>query len=61
VRQLRDAIIELIEAVFSMHSVPRSYTQEKSRVMLVGRESPASKDVNMDAKEVTALEAGTRQ
>jgi hypothetical protein len=32
VRQLRDATIELSEAVFSMRSVPRCYKQDKSRV-----------------------------
>jgi hypothetical protein len=32
VRQLRDATIEMLEAVFSMRSVPRYYKQNKSTV-----------------------------
>jgi hypothetical protein len=32
VRQLRDATIELLEAVFSMRSVPRCYNKDKSGV-----------------------------
>jgi hypothetical protein len=59
VRQLRDATIKLLE-VFSMRSVPRCYKQDKSEFSELG-ESPASKGVNMEAKEVTALEAVTRQ
>jgi hypothetical protein len=32
VRQLLDATVELLEAVFSVRSVPRCYKQDKSRV-----------------------------
>jgi hypothetical protein len=37
------------------------YKQGKSRIYLVVRESPASKDVNTEDEEATALEAVTRR
>jgi hypothetical protein len=62
VRQLRDAKIEeLLEAVFSMWPVPRCYKQDKSRFQLTGRQLMASKGVNTEAEEATALEAVARQ
>jgi hypothetical protein len=60
-RQLSDATVKKLEAVFSMRSVPRCNKQDKSRVHLVGRQSPTSKDVNTEAEEATALEAATRR
>jgi hypothetical protein len=51
----------MLEAVFSMLSVPRCYTQDKSRVRLVVGQSPASKGVKTEAEEFIALEAVTRQ
>jgi hypothetical protein len=60
VRQLHDARIELLEAVFSMRSVLRCYKQDKSRIQL--QESCRSvKDIDMEAEEAMALEAVTRQ
>jgi hypothetical protein len=51
-RQLRDATKEeLLEEVFSVRFMPRCYKQDKSRVYLVGRQSPASKGVNIKAEE----------
>jgi hypothetical protein len=44
-----------------MRFVPRSYKQYKYRIWLVVRESPASKDVNMEVEGSTALKAVTRQ
>jgi hypothetical protein len=44
-----------------MRYVPRCYKQDKYRVQLVGRESPASKGVNTEAEEATALEAVARR
>jgi hypothetical protein len=44
-----------------MPFVPICYKQNKSRVQLVVRESPASKDVNTAAEEATALVAITRR
>jgi hypothetical protein len=62
VRQLRDATAEeLLEAVFSMRSVPRCYKQDRYGVYLVVRQSPVSKDVNTEAEETAALETVTRQ
>jgi hypothetical protein len=62
VRQLGDATIEeLLDAVFSMRSVARCYMQDKSRISLVLRQLPASKDVNVEAEGSTALEAVTRR
>jgi hypothetical protein len=62
VRQLGDATVEeLLEAVFSMRSVPRCYKQDKSTVWSVLRHSPVSKDVNTEVEEATALEAVTRR
>jgi hypothetical protein len=58
---MRGVTIELLEAVFSMGSVPRCCKQDKSRVWLVLRQSPANKDVNTVVEESTALEAVTRQ
>jgi hypothetical protein len=61
-RQLRDATIEeLLGAMFSMRSLPSSYKQDKSRIWLVVRVSPASKDVNTEVEGSTALEAVTRR
>jgi hypothetical protein len=60
VRQLRDATIELLEEVFSMRSVQRCYKQDNSRILLVMRESPASKDVNTEVDGSTAVKAVTR-
>jgi hypothetical protein len=53
--------------VFSVRTVPRRSSCNYERVLrrqleeydLVVRESPASKDVNTEAKEATALEAVT--
>jgi hypothetical protein len=61
VRQLRDATIGLLKAVFYIRSVPRCCRQDKSRVQLVVREWPEIKNVNMEDEEVTALEAVTRR
>jgi hypothetical protein len=62
VRQLSDAAIEeLLEAVFSMRSVLRYCKVDKSRFQLVARYFPASKGVNTEAEEATALEAVTRR
>jgi hypothetical protein len=44
-----------------VRSVPRCYKQDKSRVSLVVRQSPASKDVNTEAEETTVLETITRR
>jgi hypothetical protein len=60
VRQLRDATLELLKGV-SMRFVPRSYKQDKSRIQLLVRESPASKEVNTAAEEATALVAVARR
>jgi hypothetical protein len=49
---MRDATVELLEAVFSMLSLPRCYKQDKSRV---------SKGVNTEVEGSTVLEAVTRQ
>jgi hypothetical protein len=46
--------------MLSVLSLPRYYKQDKSRVSLVVRQSPAGKDVNTEAEEATALEAVTR-
>jgi hypothetical protein len=43
-----------------MRAVPRCYKQEKSRIELLVRQSPASTDVNTEAEEATALKAVTR-
>jgi hypothetical protein len=59
VRQLRDETTELLKAMFSMRSVTRCYTQDKSRVYSVARYSPSSKDVNTEDEKVAALEAVT--
>jgi hypothetical protein len=61
-RQLRDATIEeLLGEAFPAPSVQRCYKQDKFKVWLVVRESPASKGVNTEAEESTALETITRQ
>jgi hypothetical protein len=60
VLQLRYAII-LLEAVFSMRSVPRCYNQDRFRIYSVGTQSPACKGVNTKAGEATALKAVTRR
>jgi hypothetical protein len=62
VRQLRDVTIkELLEAVFSIPSMPRCFKQDKPRILSVVRNSPASKDVKADVEEVTVLEAVARR
>jgi hypothetical protein len=62
VRQLCDVTIEeLLGEVFSMQSVQMCYKQDKFKVWLVVRQSPASKDVNTEVQGSTALEAVTRQ
>jgi hypothetical protein len=58
VPQLR---VVTIEELFSVRSVPRCYKQDKSGVQLVVSQSPASKDVNTEAEEATALVAVTRR
>jgi hypothetical protein len=45
-----------LKAAFSMMSVLRCFKQGKSRVQLVVRQSPASKDVKAEAEEATALD-----
>jgi hypothetical protein len=61
-QQLYDAAIEeLLETVFSMQSMLRCYKQDRSRVLLVGKESPASKGMNVQVEGSMALEAITRQ
>jgi hypothetical protein len=47
--------------MFSVRSVQRCFKQDKSRFHLVTRQSPASKDMNTEAEEATALEAVTRR
>jgi hypothetical protein len=44
-----------------VRSMPRCYKQDNSRVQLVVRQSPASKHLNTEAEEVTALEAVIRR
>jgi hypothetical protein len=62
VRYLRDVSIEkLLGEVFSVRSVPRCYKQDRFRVWLVVRQSPASTDVNTEIEKATTLEAVTRQ
>jgi hypothetical protein len=62
VRQLRDATIgKLLEEIRSVRSVPRCYKQDRSRLRLVVRQSPGSKDVNIEAEGTTALEAVTKR
>jgi hypothetical protein len=61
VQQLHDATIELLEAEFSVRSVSRCCKQDKPKVLLVVRKSPASKDVDPEVEESTALEVVTRQ
>jgi hypothetical protein len=59
VRQLRDTIIELLREEFSVRSMP-SVISRSLRVQLDVRLTPASKDVNTEAVETTALEAVAR-
>jgi hypothetical protein len=61
VRQLHDSRIELLEVVFSVGSVPRCFNQDKSVIWFVVRQSPASKGVNTEFEEDTAMEAVTRR
>jgi hypothetical protein len=42
-------------------SLPKCYKQVRSRIYLVVRQSPASKVVNTEPEEATALEAVTRR
>jgi hypothetical protein len=44
-----------------MQFVPRCHKQDKSRVWLVVRQSPANMDVNMEVEVFAALKAVTRQ
>jgi hypothetical protein len=44
-----------------MWFIPRSYKQDKSRVQLVVRDSPASEDANAEAEVANALRAVTRR
>jgi hypothetical protein len=55
--QLRDATLELLAEVFSIRSVSRYYKQDKCNWETVA----ASKGVNTEVEEDTALEAVTRQ
>jgi hypothetical protein len=49
--QLCGAIIEeLFGGVFSVRSVLRCFKQDRFRVQLVVRQSPASKDVNIEVE-----------
>jgi hypothetical protein len=48
VRQLCAAIIELLEAGFSMRSVSKCFKQGSFKVWLVVRQLPASKSVNTE-------------
>jgi hypothetical protein len=62
VRQLRDATIEaLFGDIFSVQSVPRCYMRDRSRILLVVRQSPAIKDVNTEVEGSAALEVVIRQ
>jgi hypothetical protein len=62
VRKLRDAgIEEVLGEVLYMRSVPTSYKQGESRILLFGRQSPANKGVNTEAEEATVLEAVNRR
>jgi hypothetical protein len=47
--------------MFSVWFVPRCYKKDKSRDQSVVRQSTASKAVNMEAEEATALKAVTRR
>jgi hypothetical protein len=44
-----------------MRSVARCYKQDKSKMYLVMRESPASKDVNTEVESYMVLETVTRR
>jgi hypothetical protein len=44
-----------------MRLVPRCFKQDKSRIELVVRQSPANEDVYTQVEGTTALEAVTRQ
>jgi hypothetical protein len=44
-----------------MRSVPRCYKQNKSRILLLGKQLPACMGVNTAAEEATVLEVVTRQ
>jgi hypothetical protein len=61
VRQLCDEIEELLGEVFSKGSLPPCYKQNKSKIQLVGRHSPASNGVKTEAEEAAVLEAVTRR
>jgi hypothetical protein len=61
-RQLRASTIEeLLGEVFSVRSVPRYPKQDKSGILLVVRQSQASKDVNTEVEGSATLEDVTRQ
>jgi hypothetical protein len=53
VRIWRQALLRLLQTV--------ALKPLRSKVELVVRQSPASKDVNMEAEEATSLEADIRQ
>jgi hypothetical protein len=57
----RQATEELLEATLSVRSMPMCYMQNRSRILLVVRQTPASKDVNTEAEKATALKAVTRR
>jgi hypothetical protein len=44
-----------------MRSVPRCYIKDKSRILLLARQSSANMGVNTEAVEATVLEAVTRR
>jgi hypothetical protein len=54
------AVSATLEEVFYVRSVPWCYKQHKSSVQWIVRQSPASKNANIEAEEATALEAVTR-
>jgi hypothetical protein len=62
------ATTELLEAVFSVLSVPRLYKEQQLRfgtavrgVDVIVKQSPASRNVSREAEETMALEAVTRR
>jgi hypothetical protein len=61
VRQLREATVELLGEVFSVRSKARCYKQDKPKVQLILRQSPANKLGNTEGEEAMALEAVTRR
>jgi hypothetical protein len=53
--------VALREEEFSVRSVPKCCMQDEYRFQLVVRHSPASKGMNTEAEECTALKAVTRK